>query len=150
MRCLDRNCGMRLHLEIEGDKKGAKKYTNPTLINKCTLDFNEHSWVKKQKISRDIDDKRLGPDDWNRRSVQKIYFEKKMNAAGATKNIDLIKDFVKECPRSELKVSSRDITIIRQNLKRKILESHKAVDRLDNILSSSGTPLMVEKVIENK
>ena len=146
MRCFDRKCRGRVHLNIELDKRGTKKYTDPTLVSKCTIEYSEHSWVKNEKISRDIDEKKIKTEDWKRRSVQMIFFEKKMQGPGGNKNVDLIKSFINENPQADLKVNSRDITIISQNMKRKALESHKAVDRLDNILGAAGQPLLVEKV----
>ena len=61
-------------------------------------------------------------------------------------NIYLIKNFNKNNPGSTLKIQTRDITIIKQNLKRKGIENRKAAERVDSIISSAGYPPLVEKV----
>ena len=78
-----------------------------------------------------------------RRSFQLTYFEKELTDKP---NIDLIKNFNKNNPGSILKIQTRDITLIKQNLKRKGIENIKAVERVDSIISSAGYPLLVEKV----
>ena len=146
MRCLDRNCRGRLHLEIEKDVTGKVIYRNPELSGKCTLLPNNHSWIKKDLVGREIEGKSLASSDLDRRSIQIIYFEKKMKDVNNITNLELIKAFKKENPQTSLNLQSRDLTIIRQNLKRKAIESNRATDRVDSILTSSGHKFLLEKV----
>ena len=143
LRCLDRNCKGRLHLEVEA----SGSYVNPEISTPCTLRFEEHSWIKKEIIQNNMGSKTLSPQDINRRSTQLIYFEKKIKDGGNPNNVELVKEFKKENPDAELKIQSRDMTIVRQNLKRKAIEVNRAKERIDNILTSSGQNFLLEKVI---
>ena len=69
-----------------------------------------------------------------------------MGEKGNSENVDLIKKFTKENPNTNLSIQSRDITILKQNLKRRALDNRKVIDRIDAILNSKGQPFLVEKV----
>ena len=112
----------------------------------CDLEYNDHSWIKKAKIFQDIDQKFFSKSDLDMRSFQMVYFEKEINDKGSLDNADLIKSFNKNNPGTNLKIHTRDITIIKQNLKNKRIEARKAVERVDSIVNSLGLSLLVEKV----
>ena len=146
MRCYDRKCSGRLHLNIELDEKGKKIYLDPIVASACSIKYSDHNYVKNELISRDMDEKKLSADDWKRRSVQMVFVEKKLKDQGASKNVDILKVLVKESPQVEIKITSRDITIVKQNVKKRALETHKEEKIIDKILNSTGQPLLIEKV----
>lgn len=77
MRCMDRKCGGRLHLTLSKDDQGAESKI-ATVSKECDMDYNNHSWIKKEKILKDIDNKIITKSDMDRRSFQMAYFEKEL------------------------------------------------------------------------
>ena len=142
---MDRNCSGRLHLTREILAGGKILYKSPEVTKEC-IKYSAHSWVKKQKFSEDLSKNSLKEADLGRKSIQLLYFEKELGEKGNSENVDLIKKFTKENPNTNLSIQSRDITILKQNLKRRALDNRKVIDRIDAILNSKGQPFLVEKV----
>lgn len=162
---MDRKCKGRLILKRE-KVNGKTIFDSPTVSAKCTVPLEEHPWNKKKIIAMDISNNKMGKNDMQRKSVQWIYFEEKLKEKGfllllfqfnffiieigTMDNYDLINTFIKENPDNNMVLASRDLTILKQNLKRKGLEIKKAVERLDQIVASNGKLLLREKVYKTE
>ena len=150
MRCQDRNCRGRLVLDrkISGvDGILETILENPTKTKECTLLQEKHFWIYDKNIENKIKEKKLSKEDSERKSVQIAYFKNKIKEENFGENLDLIEKFRKENPDTKFILSSRDITLVKENLKRKNVEMKKAIDRIDDIISNEGKKFMVEKVI---
>lgn len=153
MRCQDRNCNGRLVLDRKiSEVNGNLELTleNPIKTKECTLLQEKHQWNYDLNISNKIKENKLTKEELERKSVQISYFKNKIKEEKFGENVDLIENFRKENPETKFILSSRDITLVKENLKRKNIEMKKAIDRIDDILSNEGKKFMVEKVLLKK
>lgn len=150
MRCQDRNCRGRLILDrkvIDVNGRLEIALENPNRTKDCSLLPEKHSWNYELDIANKMKDKKLTQEELERKSVQIAYFKNKLKEEKCTENVDLIDAFKKENPGAKHVLSSGDLTLVKENLKRKNIEMKKAVDRIDDIISNEGKKFMVEKVI---
>ena len=150
MRCQDRNSRGRLILDrkvIDVNGRLEIALENPNRTKDCSLLPEKHSWNYELDIANKMKDKKLTQEELERKSVQIAYFKNKLKEEKCTENVDLIGAFKKENPGAKHVLSSRDLTLVKENLKRKNIEMKKAVDRIDDIISNEGKKFMVEKVI---
>lgn len=150
MRCQDRTCKGRLTLDrkvIKNNDRLMIALENPTRTKDCTLLPEKHFWNYELDIANKMRENKLTKEDLERKSVQIAYFKNKLKEEKCGENVDLIANFKKENPEAKHVLSSRDLTLVKENLKRKNIEMKKAVDRIDDIISNEGKKFMVEKVI---
>ena len=60
---------------------------------------------------------------------------KKLNKKKAIKNVDILKASTRQSKQNETKISTREITIMKQKVRKRALESEKTEGRIDKIMS---------------
>ena len=78
--------------------------------------------------------------------VQSVYLKGKIEEGKTTTNESLLKSFQKDYPDAEFVLSSKSISMIKQNLKRKYVEIKNNAEQIDELLNNKGQKLLREKV----
>ena len=119
---------------------------NPVLSKKCTKTNEEHSWVEERELMRKICEKEIRKSELENQKTQEAYFKAKVQENPNQLNSDLLKNFRNEFPEIQFQLNSKNISLIKQNLKRRNFDFKKNIELIDELTSSKGTKLLKEKV----
>ena len=131
-------------------KDGASKIIleNPVISKDCTKQYKDHSWALEHEMIRKIRDKEIRKSQMESPKVQEAYFKTKIQDNPNQANSDLLLQFRKEFPETNFQMSSRSLTLIKQNLKKRNYDFKKNKELIDELVSSKGKNLLREKVNE--
>jgi hypothetical protein len=110
------------------------------------LNFEDHSWIKEENLVNSIKEKNIRNSMMENKSVQQTYFNSQLKDNPNQEGDELLNKFRKDFPNINYQVNARDITLIKQNLKRKNFEFRKDDEMVDDLITNKGKKFLREKV----
>ena len=95
---------------------------------------------------RKIKEKRIRDSQINLREVQTTYMKGQIQETPNADNKDLLNKFIKDFPKAQYQLSTKDIGLIRQNIKKRTYELTMITEKIDEILDNRGKRFLREKV----
>ena len=117
-----------------------------TITKECTLDYESHSWIKKESIREKTESKK--DFDKNDKETQEIMIEKLLEENPNLSSLDVLQRFRQANQQTQINIGMHEINFIRKNMKRRILDKKSVMERIEDIKNEDGENLCKSKVLK--
>jgi hypothetical protein len=117
---------------------------NPTISQKCDIDFKDHSWIKKETIRQDlINNNNINKDD---KDIQLIMMEKLLEENSNLSSLEIITKFRTANPNLTISIGIHEVNLIKKNLRNRIIEKKTVMERINELKGNNNENICKAKV----
>lgn len=143
LRCADReNCNGTARVSNWGDNDEDVKRKK-----KCTIDFKQHNYIKEHEYYKSFANNQISIEEMKNKDVQFLYLKYMIDKQRTLKESEYRIRFISEFPSiTKIYFGSKDISLIKENIRRQETGPLKFDERLENISDINGKKLKLVSV----